>query len=56
MALPDIMSGPEIRQIFKIRTVQKQDVFQLNTFKAEEKNVYFQMHPNLDFLTPNLCP
>ena len=26
-ALPEIMSGPEVRQIFKIRTVQKLDVF-----------------------------
>ena len=26
-ALPDITSGPEVRQIFKIRTVQTQDVF-----------------------------
>ena len=26
-ALPDITSGPEVRQIFKIRTVRKPDVF-----------------------------
>ena len=26
-ALPDITSGPEVRQIFKIQTVRKPDVF-----------------------------
>ena len=26
-ALPDITSGPEVRQIFKIRTVRKPDIF-----------------------------
>ena len=26
-ALPDITSGPEVRQIFKVRTVQKPDLF-----------------------------
>ena len=26
-ALPDITSGPEVRQIFKIRTVSNSDVF-----------------------------
>ena len=38
-ALPDITSGPEVRQIFKIRTVRKPDVFlpgrrTFNTFKS----------------------
>ena len=27
MALPDIMSGPEVKKKYKIRTVQKPDVF-----------------------------
>ena len=41
-ALPDIMSGPEVRQIFKVRAVQKPDVFlsgprTINRTKAMEK-------------------
>jgi hypothetical protein len=40
-ALPDIMSGPDIRQIFKIRTVRKPDVFSdtglLTLLEIEEK-------------------
>jgi hypothetical protein len=41
-ALPDITSGPEVRQIFKIRTVRKPDVFlpvnlTFNTFKDTKK-------------------
>ena len=72
-ALPDITSGPEVRQIFKIRTLRKPDVFlpgrwTFNTFKIEEKKsskkffnsnffyIYFQILPNLVFLTPNFCP
>ena len=42
-ALPDITSGPEVCQIFKIRTVRKPDVFltgrrTFNTFKNRRKN------------------
>jgi hypothetical protein len=42
-ALPDITSGPEVGQIFKIRTVQKPDVFlpghrTFNTYKNRKKN------------------
>ena len=42
-ALPDITSGPEVRQIFKIRTVWKPDVFlpgrrTFNTLKSIRKN------------------
>ena len=45
-ALPDITSGTEVRQIFKIRTVQKPDVFlpgcrTFNTFK-NGKRYFFQ--------------
>ena len=38
-AQPDIMSGPEVRQIFKIRTVRKPDVFLPGhrTFKNRKK-------------------
>ena len=41
-ALPDITSSPEVRQIFKIQTVRKPDVFlpgrrTLNTFKIRKK-------------------
>ena len=66
------MSGPEVRQILKIRTVRKPAVFlpgrqAINTFKNKKKKnfnffqdffflVYFQIHPNLELLTPNLCP
>ena len=40
------MSGPEVRKIFKIRTVRKLDVFlhrcrTFNTFKKREKKVLF---------------
>ena len=46
-ALTDITSGPEVRQIFKIRTVRKPDVFLLgrrtfNTFKNIFKNPKFK--------------
>ena len=39
MALPDITSVPEVRQTFKIRTVQKPDIFLpgLRTFKNRKK-------------------
>ena len=42
-ALPDITSSPEVRQIFKIRTVRKPDVFlpgrrTFKTFKNRKKN------------------
>ena len=45
-ALPDITSGLDVRQIFKIRTVRKPDVFLLgrrtfNTFKNRKKNPNF---------------
>jgi hypothetical protein len=74
-ALPDITSGPEVRQIFKIRTVRKPDVFlpghrTFNSFRNRRKDpkkilkffflkfflFYFQIHTNLNFLTPNFCP
>ena len=49
-ALPDIKSGPEVRQFFKIQTVQKLDVFlpgrrTFNTFendKETKKKIVFQ--------------
>ena len=39
-AQPDITSGPEVRQLFKIQTVQKPDVFFLDArlLKLEKKN------------------
>jgi hypothetical protein len=42
-ALPDITSSPEVRQIFKIQTVRKPDVFlpgrrTFNSFKNRRKN------------------
>ena len=69
-ALPDITSGPEFRQIFKIRTVQKPDVFLpdaglLTLLKIKKQKlvffsrflfVNFQIHPNLELLIQNLCP
>ena len=44
-ALLDITSGPEVRQISKIRTVWKPDVFlpghrSFNTFKKKSKNIF----------------
>ena len=41
-ALPDITSGPDVRQIFKIRTVRKPDIFlpgrlTFNTSKNRKK-------------------
>ena len=74
-AQPDITSGQEVRQIFKIRPVRKPDVFlprrrTLSTVKNRKKiqifffkilffNFFskflnFQIHPNLELLTPNL--
>ena len=43
-ALPDITSGPEVRQIFKIRTVGKPDVFlprrrTFDTIKSRRKKL-----------------
>ena len=43
-ALPDITSGPEVRQILKIRTVRKLDVFlpghrTYKTLKKEKKKI-----------------
>ena len=69
-ALPDITSGPEVQQIYKIRTVRKQEVFLTGrrTFNAvkERKNIQKseknQNHLFFTFLncyllsTPNLCP
>ena len=44
-ALPDITSGPEVWQIFKIRTVQKPDIFlpghrTINTCKDRNKFIF----------------
>ena len=38
-ALPDITSGPEVRQIFKIQTVRKPDIFltRRRTFENRKK-------------------
>ena len=48
-ALPDITSGPEVRQIVKIRTVWKLDVFlpgrrTFNTFKNRKKKIQGPYH------------
>ena len=54
-ALPDITSGPEVRQNFKIRTVRKPDVFlperqTFNTFKKRKKKRKNDQFPDsLDF-------
>ena len=42
-ALPDIMSGPEVRQIFEIRTVRKPDVFPpgRRTFNTFKNRIFF---------------
>ena len=67
-ALPDITFDLEVRQIFKIWTVQKPNVFlpECRTFKNRRKikknqKKNFSKHFSQDFfvhllLTPNLCP
>ena len=43
-ALPGIMSGPEVRQIFKIRTVRKPDVFlprHLSFITLKKNHIFF---------------
>ena len=70
-ALPDIRSGREVRQFFKIQTVQKLDVFlpgrrTFNTFKNRkkiQKNILFFLKIlfsrfllNYLLLSTNLCP
>ena len=50
-ALPDITSGPEVRQIFKIQTVRKPDVFLpgRRTFKIEKHKQFFFFKKNFNF-------
>ena len=64
-ALPNITSGSEVWQIFKIRTVQTPDVFlhgrqTFDTFKIDffvvVYNFLFKNLLLLLLLTPNLCP
>ena len=66
-ALPDITSGPEVREIFKIRTARKPENFLPGrwTFKIAKnpKNCQFFFQDFFLFiylvqelLTPNLCP
>ena len=65
--LPDLTSGPEVRQIFKIRTYWKLDIFLpglLTLVKIKSKSnfffsIFFQIFLCLSIclrpLTPNLC-